>query len=222
MFFTPTVLTAPAAGSYLLARSLTKFTLQTISVPNLQLAPNLLQAVRAHYELALAPLAGCLGVSVSLLGLAATNRRELPTAAYLRLRPLAEALPPPWGSGPPPPAPLPDPAPALWPAPPLPTPAPEALRRRLAAQRHRLWAQQRNLAPLRLRRAQAEALQAVLPALAAALPPAEARAARWLPLLHTQVAERLGPAASAALALCTEVAQLALWLGEVGAGEENF
>ena len=194
-------------------------------MPTLQLASNLLQAVRAHYGLALAPLAACLGVSGSLLGLAATNRRELPTAAYLRLRPLAEALPPPWSSGPPPAALLPDPALARWSAPPLPAPAPEALRRRLAAQRHRLWAQQRALAPLRLRRTQAEALQAVLPALAAALPPAEARAARWLPLLHAQVAERLGPAASAALALAeahrlalrTEVAQLALWLGEDGA-----
>lgn len=58
---------------------------------------SLLQAVREHFGLPLAPLAACLGVSEPLLKQATTGRRDLPTAAYLRLQPLAVALPAPWG-----------------------------------------------------------------------------------------------------------------------------
>lgn len=183
---------------------------------------NLLQAVRAHFGIAFGPMAGYLGVSESLLGLAATNRRELPTAALLRLQPLAVALPPPWSQGTPDPTPAPDPVPAL--AGPLPhSPAPAALRARLAACRHLALRLARQLVPLRTRQAQARHLLAVLPALADAQPPAtDARAARWLPTFEAQARERLGPAASAALALArarrlallAEAAQLAAWLGE--------
>ena len=67
--------------------------------------PTLLQAVCRHYGLALAPLGACLGVPEALMKQAATGRRELPTAAYLRLRPLADALPPP-GNPAPVPAPV--------------------------------------------------------------------------------------------------------------------
>lgn len=183
---------------------------------------NLLQAVRAHFGLAFGPLAGYLGVSESLLGLAATNRRELPTAALLRLQPLATALPPPWSQGRPEPDPAPDPIPAL--AGPLPhPPALAALRARRAAGHHLALGLARQLAPLLARQAQARHLLAVLPALAAAQPPAtDARAARWLPVFEAQARERLGPAASAALALAqarrlallAEAAQLTAWLGE--------
>lgn len=187
---------------------------------------NLLQAVRSHFGLRLGQLAGLLDVSPSLLGMAATGRRELPTTAYLRLRPLAVALPPPWSTG----AAHPAPAPALLPAlaGPLAYP-PEAatLQARLHTCRHlaRRLARRlaRELAPQQQRQAQATRLLAVLPALAAAHPPAtDARAARWLPRLEAQARERLGPGPSAALALAqarrqgllAEAAQLAAWLGE--------
>ena len=187
-------------------------------------APNLLQAVRAHFGLAFGPLAGWLGLSEATLAQAATNRRELPTAALLRLLPLAAALPPPWNpTAPPEPAPpAPPPAAALLPALDTP-PAPEALRARLATCRHLLLMGSRALAPLLRRQAQARRLHAVLPALAAAYPPAtDAGAARWLPRFAALVAERRGPAAGAALALALarqqaqrlEAAQLAAWLGE--------
>ena len=182
---------------------------------------NLLQAVRSHFGLSLAQLAGLLGVSPSLLGMAATGRRELPTAALLRLQPLAVALPPPWSRGPAHPAPAPEPGPAL--AGPLAYPPnAAALRDRLHTCRHLAQRLARELAPQQLRQAQATQLLAVLPALAAAYPPAtDARAARWLPLLEAQARERLGPGPSAALALAqarrqgllAEAAQLAAWLG---------
>lgn len=190
----------------------------------LALPPNLLQAVRLHYGLSLAALAGYLGVSASLLGMAAISRRELPTAALLRLQPLAIALPPPWSQGAPDPTPASDPVPAL--AGPLPhPPAPAALRARLATCRHLALRFSQQLGPLLARQAQARHLLAVLPALAAAQPPAsDARAARWLPLFEAQARERLGPAASAVLALAqarrlallAEAAQLAAWLGPAG------
>ena len=47
-------------------------------------SPNLVQAVRPRYGLRFGPLAGYLGVSVSLLGMVAVGCRELPTAALLR------------------------------------------------------------------------------------------------------------------------------------------
>jgi len=185
---------------------------------------NLLQAVRAHYGLAFGPLAGYLGVSESLLGLAATNRRELPTAALLRLLPLAEALPLPWGQGAAEPAAAPDTLPVLAPAP-LHPPDPAALRQRLAECRHLTARLARALAPLVRRQAQARHLLALLPTLAAAaeatLPP-DAQAARWLSLFADQARERLAPGPSARLALLharrrgllLEAAQLAAWLGE--------
>jgi len=185
---------------------------------------NPVQAVRAYYGLAHAPLAACLGVSEALLKLAATDRRELPATAYLRLQPLAAALPPPWSNGPAAPAPPVLPTPALWPAPPAPAPGPDLLDRRLLDLRHRLQALERAAASLHRRYAQGVALQGVLPAWEAVLPPADARVARWLPLLHGQVAERLGPAASAALALAdarrlavqVELAQLEAWRRAMG------
>ena len=186
------------------------------------LPPNLLQAVRMHYGLRFGPLAAYLGVSASLLGMAALGHRELPTAALLRLQPLATALPPPRRQGTPDPDPAPDPLPVL--AGPLPhLPAAAALRARRAACRHLALGLARQLVPLLARQAQARHLLAVLPALAAARPPAtDALAARWLPVFETQAGERLGPAASAALALAqarrlallAETAQLAAWLGE--------
>ena len=94
------------------------------------LPPNLLQAVRMHYGLRFGPLAAYLGVSASLLGMAALGHRELPTAALLRLQPLATALPPPWSQGTPDPDPAPDPRHllAVLPAPPAARPpAPDAL-----------------------------------------------------------------------------------------------
>ena len=188
-------------------------------------APNLPQAVRAHFGLDFGPLAGWLGVSeATLWQAAAANRRELPTAALLRLAPLATALPPPWNpTNPAEPEAAEPPLPAaLLPA--LATPLDAAaLRERLAACRHLLLRGTRALAPLLRRQAQARRLQAVLPALAAAYPPAtDVAAARWLPLFAALVAERLGPAAGATLALALarqqglrlEAAQLAAWLGE--------
>lgn len=182
---------------------------------------NLLQAIRAHFGVGFGPLAGYLGVSESLLGLAATGRRELPTAALLRLQPLAVALPPPWSSGPAHLAPAPEPGPAL--AGPLAyPPTAAALHARLHTCRHLAQRLARELAPQQLRQAQATQLLAVLPALAAAHPPAtDARAARWLPMLEAQARERLGPGPGAALALAqarrqgllAEAAQLAAWLG---------
>ena len=187
-------------------------------------APNLVQAVRAHFGLGRAPLAGWLGVSEALLKQAATNRRDLPTAAYLRLRPLAEALPPTWAQ----PVALLPAVPAPGPlAGPLPHPtAPAALRARLATCRHLALGLARKLAPLATRQAQARHLLAVLPTLAAGPPAADAEAQRWLSVFEAQARERLGPAASAALALAqarrqallVEAAQLAAWLG--AAGEE--
>lgn len=188
---------------------------------------NIFQAVRTHFGVGFGPLAGWLGVSEATLAQAAIGRRDLPTAAYLRLQPLADALPPPWNlANPADPDPAPDAAPdwAAVLAGPLPHPPdPAALRPRLAACRHLLLGGARALAPLLRRQAQARRLRAVLPALAAAYPPAtDALAARWLPLLAAQAAEQLGPAPSAAPALALarhralqlEAAQLAAWLGE--------
>jgi transcriptional regulator with XRE-family HTH domain len=191
-------------------------------IPSPTHTTNLVQAVRLHYGLSLALLARYLGVSASLLGLAATARRELPTQALLHLRPLAEALPPPWSSGP---ADAdadaePDPTPAL--AGPLRHPPDAAaLRRRRAACRHLALRLARELEPWQRRQAQARHLLAVLPTLLA-LPPIDARAARALPLMEALVRERLSPGAGATLALLqarrqgllAEVAQLTAWLGE--------
>lgn len=189
-------------------------------------APNLWQAVRAHFGVGFGPMATWLGVSEALLAQAAIGRRDLPGVAYQRLRPLAEALPPPWNL-----AKLPDPDPAATsPAPPaagllppLPQPADAtALRARLATCQHGLLAGARALAPLVRRQAQARRLAAVLPALAAfaAGPLAAAHAGQVLPALAAQAAERLGPAATAQLALAQarhhalalEAAQLHAWL----------
>jgi hypothetical protein len=155
---------------------------------------NLLQAVRAHYGLSFVLLAGYLRVSDSQLRMAATNERDLPTTAWLRLLPLAQALPAPWTPGETEPAPLPD----------DPTPLYQA--QRLA----------RQLGPLQLRQQQARHLLAILPTLV----PADARAARYLVLFEAQAQERLGPGPSASLALTQarryallgEAAQLAAWL----------
>lgn len=182
-------------------------------------SPILLQAIRARYGVRFGPLAALLGVSASLLGQAATNRRELPTDALLRLVPLAQALPPPWSDGVPDPPPAPEPVPAL--APPLPDlPDPAALQRRLLDCEHLLRRLDREIAPLLRRQTQARHLLAVLPAFAAALPPTDARAARWLPLVEAEARAQLNPGASAALALRrarqlalrTEAAQLAAWM----------
>lgn len=193
--------------------------------PTPDTSANFLQAVRAHYGLSFALLAGYLDTSASLLGQAATNRRELPTAALLRLRPLAEALPPPWGQGPREPAAPSEPALVLAPAL-LHPPDPDPLRQRLAECRHLAARLTRALASLARRQAQARHLLALLPTLTAAaeatLPP-DARAARWLPLFAAQARERLAPGPSAELALLQarrrglllEAAQLADWLAEV-------
>lgn len=188
-------------------------------MPTAATAPNLLQAVRTHFGLSFGLLATCLGVSESLLGLAATGRRDLSTAAYLRLQPLAAALPAPWSSAPPElPAP-PLSAPAL--AGPLPhPPAPAGLRVRRAACLRLAQSLATRLAPLAGHQAQARRLLAVLPALATTQTVAEG--ARWLPQFEALAHERLGPGPSATLALgqarraalLAEAAQLAAWLGE--------
>ena len=193
-------------------------------------SPTLLQAVCRYYGLALAPLGACLGVPEALMKQAASGRRDLPTAAYLRLRPLADARPPPWNPAPvtaPPDAPAPPADPEAAPPPlagPLPHPPDAAaLRARRATCRHLALRLARELAPLAARQAQARHLLAVLPALAAAWLPAPTEpAARWLPLFAAQARQRLGPAATAALALrqlrraalLAEAAQLAAWLAE--------
>ena len=182
-------------------------------------APNLLQAVRIHFGLSFGLLATFLGVSESLLGLAATGRRDLPTAAYLRLQPLAAALPAPWTNIPAEPPAPPLPAPAL--AGPLPHPlAPAGLRARRAACLHLARGLAARLVPLAGRQAQARRLLAVLPALATAQSLVEE--ARWLPQFEALAHERLGPGPSTELALgqarraalLAEAAQLAVWLGE--------
>lgn len=193
---------------------------------NAEHAPNLLQAVRAHYGVSFDALAAVLGVSASLLTMAATGRRELPATAYLRLQPLADGLPPPWNAAPPaepvalPESPEPSPGPL---PPPLPyAPDPAALRRRLRDGHHLLLRGARELAPLARRQAQGARLLAVLPAWAAALLPTDERAARWLPLLEAQARERLGPGPAAVLALGQarqaalrlEMSWLAAWLGK--------
>ncbi|WP_046243729.1 hypothetical protein [Hymenobacter terrenus] len=166
-------------------------------------------------------------MSEATLTQAATGRRELSVGAYVRLRPLAEALPPPWNPAPlpaalPVPLPAPDLGAALLPALPH-APDPAVLRARLAACQHLLLGAARTLAPLLRRQAQARRLGAVLPTLATAFAPAtDVLAARWLPQFAAQAAERLGPAASTTLAVALarqqglrlEAAQLTAWLGE--------
>jgi hypothetical protein len=177
---------------------------------------NLLQAVRAHYGLSFVLLAGYLRVSDSQLRMAATNERDLPTTAWLRLLPLAQALPAPWTPGETEPAPLPD---ALTPvlAGPLPYPPdPAVLRQRQLSCQYQAQRLARQLGPLQLRQQQARHLLAILPTLV----PADARAARYLVLFEAQAQERLGPGPSASLALTQarryallgEAAQLAAWL----------
>jgi hypothetical protein len=196
-----------------------------MSIP-VELTTNLLQAVRLHYGLSFGQLAGYIGATQQQLWHAAgTGQRELPTTVLLRLSPLANALPPPWGSGPadamtdaavPPFTPL-----AL-----LHPPDPAALRRRLRGCQHLLASLARKLAHTEQRQAQARHLLAVLPALAAAVPPHDARAMHGLQLFEAQAHERLSPAATAALALLLarqqglqgEAAQLAAWLPELPAG----
>ena len=182
-------------------------------------AGSVVAAVRACFGIGQVPLAAYLGVSRSLLSMADGNRRELPTAALLRLEPLARALPAPWSDGPPDPPPLPEPS--LLPAPRLPDPpAPAALRERLAAAEDALRRATRALAAAERPAAQARRLLAVLPALAAALPAADARAHRQLPYLEAEARDRLGPGPAAVralllargVALRTEVAWLRAWL----------
>lgn len=189
---------------------------------SLESASTLLQAVRLHYGLTIRQLAGVLGASEAQLWQAGTGRRDLFVAALLRLRPLAEALPPPWGSGPP--AAAAEAATPFLALPALPhEPAPTPLRRRLHTCRHLLLALDQKLAPARHRQDQARHMLAVLPALASALPPTDEQAARQLPLLEAQARERLNPAATAALALLlvrqqslqVEAAQLGAWLENI-------
>jgi hypothetical protein len=153
----------------------------------------------------------------------ATSRRELPTTAYLRLLPLAEALPPPWNPAPNGATPA---APELLTVSPTLAgplaypPDPTVLRQRLLTCRHLSQRTARALAPLQRRQDQGRHLLAVLPALAA-LPALDERAVRSLSLFEAQAREYTAPAASAALALLqarqlgllAEAAQLAAWLG---------
>ncbi len=189
--------------------------------PSLATAGSLLTAVSYHFGIGQTTLAAYLGVGRSQLSMAATNRRELPTAALLRLEPLGRALPPPWSDGPAEPPARPDPP--LPPAPPLlHAPDPAALRARLAvadAERRRLG---RALAAAERPAAQARRLLAVLPALAAALPAADARAQRQLPYLEAEARAHLTGTPAAARALLTaragalrlEMAWLREWLGQ--------
>ncbi len=180
-------------------------------------APSLLAAIRAHFGIGQASLAAYLGVSRALVSLVDINRRELPTAALLRLEPLGRALPPPWSDGAPdPPAP---PDPPLPPAPALPNaPDPTALRARLTTAEHELARTRRTLAAAERPAAQGRRLLAILPALAAALPPADARARRQLPYLEAEARDRLGGGATATRALLgARLGALRLeiaWLGE--------
>lgn len=190
---------------------------------------NLVQLVRAHYGLGLAQLAPLLGMSVSLLGQAATNRRELPTAAMLLLLPLAQALPPPWNNGPVDPAPA--PPPAIPPAPPLPGAVDlGTLQHRLADAASELTRVGRALDRAQLAATQARRLLAVLPAFEAALPPADSpvgvRARAQLPLVEADAQHALRPRALAAIvlllarqaSLTQEVAWLREWIALPEAG----
>ncbi|MCC3160837.1 hypothetical protein LJ737_26605 [Hymenobacter sp. 15J16-1T3B] len=150
------------------------------------------RSIRDYFGLSQAELAGYLDVSRELLAAAEVGRRELPTAALLRLAVLAQAVAAP---APSPAAPAAPPAAELLPVTLFPVLRPLLARREaclLDADRLR-----HATAPLLRKAEQARRLQAVLPALEAALAPAPAdeRPRRWLARLTDAVGAALGPAA---------------------------
>ncbi|MBC7449112.1 MAG: hypothetical protein H7330_13755 [Hymenobacteraceae bacterium] len=178
-------------------------------------------AIGAHFGISQTTLAAYLGISQPLIALAGSKQRQLPTVALLRLLPLYQALPPPWGIGAADTA-TPEPLTAAVKAlPHLPDPADFGpLQRRLLACEAALLGATRALARAEHPAAQARRLLAVLPALAATLPPDDARAQRQLPFMEANARDHLGPGPVAKRALLTirvaalrhEIAWLRAWL----------